>query len=286
MAWINEFMEKVGLGEVAKIAANSPDSPPEGFELEKAAQDYLETRAAILKSSEDYKKQLKEAGIVQLKNYKKKINDTLSLGLSGEEAATLDPDEFLGKVKEKYSTDLDSAKNARTAEWQDKYKAIETEFNSFKGKFEQTEQAWKKKLEEVETRTQREQAELKRQSLFGDVFGKLDFGSDPAHKENAKIIVQSVMKEKGWNFKEDGTLFRGENDPVINADGHSILKSLEDGIKQIAAERKLFPQANTGGGNGQAGSGKPYTTGNDETDKIIQQQMNQLAALDSKFKNS
>lgn len=277
MAWINDFLNKVGLSEVAKLHENSADKLPDEFDIEKAAKDYLDSRAAIFKSSDDFKNAIKEREIVAIKQLRKQFNDELGVGLSGEEAATIDFSEFTKKVKGKFESEIEAAKNGRTSEWQEKYSKIQSEFDGFK-KLHETELGnWEKKYKELETKAEREAKEQARRNLFNQVFDKLDFGKDQAHKENAKIIVKARMNELGWNFTDDGTkLFRGENDVITTEDGHTIIKDLESGIKHIATERKLFPQSNTGGNGVIFTPGQPSKTGNDQVDNLVASQFAEL----------
>lgn len=276
MSWLNDYLEKVGLGEIVTLHKNSPEAPPEGFDLEKAANDYFENRKKIWQSSDEFKNFGKEQRIMALKEFKKKANDAVGLGLSGEEAGTLDPEEFLTKIKTKFESDLEAAKNGRTSEWQEKYGSLEKEFNGFKKKYEQDAESWKKQYEEAVTKSEREAREAKRNALFSETFTKLDFGSDQAHKENAKIIVQTVMGQRGINYREDGTVFKGENDVVTTDDGHTIIKDLEGAIKYIASERKLFPQANNGGQQPQQGQTPIKPSGDPKIDALIQQQLSEV----------
>lgn len=281
MAWINDFLGKVGLGEVAKLYENSKDELPQEFDIEKAAKDYLDSRVAIFKSSDEFKNAIKEREIVAIKQLRKQINDDLGIGLSGEEAATIDLAEFTKKAKTKFETEIQEARNGKSSEWQEKYSTIQKEFDGFK-KLHETELGnWEKKYKDLETKAEREQREQNRNNLFNQVFDKLDFGEDKAHRENAKIIVKARMSELGWNFTDDGTkLFKGENDVVTSNDGHSIIKDLETGIKYIAEERKLFPQANTGNKGGY-NPGEPTKTGNKEIDDLVQLQMSELAKINN-----
>lgn len=277
MSWLNEFLEKAGLGEVAKLHSNSPDKKPDDFDIEKAASDYLETRVKIYKSSDEFKNYGKEQQIVALKQYKKTLNDELGIGLSGEEAATLDPKDFNSKVKEKIQADIELAKNGRTSEWQDKYGKVEKEFNDFKKLHENTVLEFTGKLTEAENRYKEDVARHKRESIFSDTFSKLDFGKDEAHKENAKIILKTIISESGIKFKEDGRVYKGEADVVTTKDGHTVLKNLDDVFNYYGSERKLFPQSNAGA-TPQPG-GAPAPTGNAELDKRIQADLQQLEVL-------
>lgn len=278
MAWINEFLGKVGLSEIATLYENNKEKAPDEFDIDKAANDYLETRKEIFKSSDDFKKAINENAIVAVKQLRKQINDELGVGLSGEEAAKIELSEFTKKIKTKYSEEIEAAKNGRTSEWQTKHETLKTEFDNFK-KLHETELAnWDAKYKELETKTAREEARLKREKVFDDVFSKLDFGKDQAHIENAKIIVKSRLNELGWKYTDDGSkLFKGENDVITTADGHTIIKDLESGIKTIATERKLFPQANTG--NQQPGNFTPQKTGNEQVDNLISAQMSELERI-------
>jgi hypothetical protein len=87
------------------------------------------------------------------------------------------------------------------------------------------------------------------------------------------------MNQQGWNYREDGTLFRGENDVVTTEDGHTIIKDLENGIKHIASQRKLFPQSNSGSGQGQQGAAPPKATGDPNVDALIQKQLSDVERI-------
>ncbi|MBK7360706.1 MAG: hypothetical protein WAT16_02035 [Saprospiraceae bacterium] len=281
MSWIKEYLEKTGQGEVAKIWESSPDKKPDEFDIEKAGKDFVDSRISIFKSSDEFKKYGKEQQIVALKNYKKTLNDTVGLGLSGEEAATLDPEEFNKRLKEKIDHDIELHKNGRTAEIQEKYTKIEKEFNDFKKLHETITTDLTSKLTEAENRYKEDVARHKRESIFADVFTKMDFGKDEAHRENSKIILKTVLNERGIKYREDGTVYRGENDVVTSPDGVTVLKTLEDVIKTIGSERKLFPQANASqGAAGQAGAIPP--SGDANIDKLIQQGQARLDALTGK----
>ncbi len=280
MSWINEFLGKVGLSEIAKLYENSAEKLPDEFDIEKAAKDYLDGRISIFKSSDDYKNAIKEREIIAVKQLRKQLNDELSIGLSGEEAATIDLKEFAGKVKTKHETELNEAKNGRTSEWQEKHGNLVKEFDAFKKTHETEVENWNKKYKDLEGVTERREREQKRLNTFDTIFSKLDFGKDQSHKDNAKIIIKARMNEMGWNFTDDGTkLFRGENDIITTEDGHTILKDLEAGIKHIANMQKLFPQANTGN------TGMPtftqQKTGNEQVDNLISAQMAELNRINN-----
>lgn len=280
MSWIKEYLEKTGQVEVAKIWESSPDKKPDEFDIEKAGKDFLDTRISIFKASEDFKKYGKEQQIVALKNYKKAINEALSIGLSSEEAATMEPDEFNKKLKEKIDADIDASKNGRTSEWQEKYGTIQKEFNDFKKLHENKVEDFTKKLAESDNRYKEDIAKHKRESIFSDVFTKLDFGKDEAHKENSKIILKTVLNERGIKFHEDGRAYTGEDAPVTTPDGLTVLKTLEDVVKHIGTERKLFPQANTGQAPTQAGA--IPATGNPDVDNYIKSAQARLESLNKK----
>lgn len=279
MTWISTFFEKIGAGEAWKIYENSPERPPDGFDPDASAADYLSSRAQIYKASDEYKSSMKEARIVGLKEYKRQLNEYLSVGLTGEEAARLDPGEFLDRIKEKVQADIDAAKIGKASEWEGRYKNIEKEFNAFKLTHENLVKDWEERFAQKENEIAAKYSEIKKAALFADTFNKIDFGKDEAHRENAKIIIQSVMKERGWNYDDTGRLYRGENDVVTNDDGHTIIKNIEEGIKTIAAARKLFPQANPAQNPRNPGQYSP--TGDPAADALVQKQLAQLQKVDA-----
>lgn len=277
MSWINTYLEKIGCGDVVKMYQNSPDKQPEEFDADKAAADYLQTRFEIFKASDEFKKITKDQQIVALKQYKKKVNEELGLGMSGEEAGTMDPEEFNKKLKDKYASDVEAARNGKSSEWQEKHANTIKELNEFKLLHEKTVNDWTTKYANLENSQKIEQSKLKKGLVFTEIFGKLDWGKDEAHKSNSSIVVTSVMNKNGWDFDENGKLYKGENEIVTTPDGHTVLKTLEDGIKYIATQQKLFPQANAGASDPKA----VPKTGDENTDKIIESSTARLQRLQS-----
>jgi hypothetical protein len=278
--WLGEYLAKTGQKQIADLFTNSPEAKPEEVDLDKAASDYKDGIISIFKSSDQFKGMVKDARIVALKEFKKELNDSLQLGLSAEEAGTIDPKEFIdAKLKAKFQADIEAARNGKSSEWQKKYEDLSGEFNTFKKKYDGYLGEWQKKYEEEKNANAKREAEAKRESIWNQAFEAQKWGDDPAHKENSKIVLKSLFNQDDIKWKEDGSVYRGENDAVTAKDGFTILKNIEQVIQSYGQERKLFPQANAGGGTGASPVIKP--TGDPDKDALIQTASQRLAEMNA-----
>lgn len=244
------YLEKTGQGELAKILQNSPEKFPDEFDPEKTAGDYLESRNAIFKSSEDFKNALKEQRIIAEKEVNKFYNDELNLGLTKDEAAKLGRSEIAKIVKDKHELQINESKNGHTKEWQDKHAQAIAESTKLKKMLEDTETTYKKQLEEANSKYETRVKEENISKVFNEFLDKQDWGNDEGaktRKEVGKVYLQAKIKESQIKWDEKGAAFKGENDVVTTPDGVTRLNDLDAVMKFYGKEAALFAQANSGG---------------------------------------
>jgi len=271
------YLEKTGQGEVAKLIQNSADKFPDEFDPEKSAADFLDSRNAIYKSSEDFKKLTKEERIIAEKEVNKFYNDELNLGLTKEEASKLGRSDLAKLIKDRHESQVKDSQNGHTKEWQDKHAQAISESTKLKKLLEDTENNYKKQLEEANGKFEARIKEEATAKVFNEILDKQDWGTDAGaktRKEVAKVYLQTKIKESGIKWGEDGKVFKGENDVVTAADGVTRLNDLDSVMKSFGKEAALFSQANPGGQPikpGQTnGTGQPpASSGNPKLDAYL-----------------
>lgn len=280
-----DYLEKTGQKDVATLIINAADKAPDEFEVDKAAKDYLDSRAAIYKSSDDFKNLTKEQKILAEKEVNKYYNEALGLGLSKEEAGKLGREEIAKILKDKHEIQLKESQNGHTKEWQDKHAQAIAESTKLKKLLEDTEANYKKQVEEANGKYELRVKEESINKAFNEAIEKQDWGTDPgakARKEVATVYLKTKFNESGIKWKEDGKIYKGENDVVTALDGVTRLDDLDKAIKSYGKDAALFAQANTGGND--KGGGQPTTftpTGNAAFDQYTQQQIEHNAKMNA-----
>lgn len=279
--WLIEYLEKTGQTNIATLYQNSPDKKPDELDIDQAATDLRSNMFSVLKSSDEFKESIKGNSITIQKKINKQFNEDWELGLTNSEAEKKEYSELVQMAKEKVNEKVEGSKNGHTKEWQDKYAKIESEFSGFKKKYETDTTDLKKQVETEATRFKQMEIQAKKDSIFNDFFEKQSWGKDvdQAHKDNAKIILKSVIQDRKINWNENGEAFTGESDPVI--DGMTPLKTLGDVFKSIGTERKLFQQANPGAGQPNGNDPKFTPSGDPIKDTILQDTFAHVADLNA-----
>lgn len=252
MSW-KRFLKAIGAGESIPVFENLKDeSELPDDKVQELATEFLNERSGVFKSSDDYKKAIKDAGIVENKKFRKAIAATTKLNLSGEEIGKMTNDEFLEKLNGHLETEFDSRQNSKTSDIQKKLDAQIAENNKLKTDHEVKFKDFEKQISEAKGAYETKLKQDKVQGILKKPF------TDPKRKwtnpDNDEIVVKAIISERGIKVNEEGKVYKGDDaspEKVLAADGITVIKDVDMLVDSIATERGLY-QKSAPGANGAA----------------------------------